>query len=231
MPETRPSQLLPVNPFATRESSLEVQRYQQKIMELARRFIYNDEDIHIMEERIRVTRKDPAYAGIEQTRHQLESLAYLFRGSVAHEQANLYHRGAWQAALVLQDQQKEAKPKPPEKLTRKEVDEKFSAFRFRDRIMAAEKEALKNYHACAELQQDAHIPLTPNITLQRADLEVLINDLENRLAERIEDDVERRTQLNELDQNLRIIQGLHDDDWKTVRVGGNLSFAKAHPHE
>ncbi len=188
--------------------------YARTVNSFARDFIYNDIPAEIIEQRINDARQDPEIGRIEQERHELGSLLHLVRGIELHEQANLYHGGAWQAALIRQPAHPEREPKPSETLTREEVADEFAAFPFREQTVEAERKAIGHYETLLKLNADPRIELSRNISLQRADIEVLINDLRNRLAERILDEGERKEKLAELDRELKvIIDSLTEDDW------------------
>lgn len=187
--------------------------YAQTLNQFARDFIYNDVPADAIEQRIDDARHDPKIAEIEQERHELGSLLHLVKGIELHERANLYHGGAWQGALIRQPAHQERDPKPSETLTREEVADEFAAFPFREQITEAERQAIAHYEALLKLNADPKIELSRNVSLQRADIEVLLNDLRNRLAERVSDDGERKVKLEELDRGLKtIIDGLTNEE-------------------
>jgi len=205
--------LPPINPFLREVPRTPEVQYAQTVSALARGFIYDDADIASIEKKISAARTIPAMAAIEDEKHELESLLCLLKGIEAHERANLYHGGAWQAALIRQPAHGERAPKPPETLSREEVAEEFAAFPFRQKLVDSESEALKQYGKLLELNTEAVVKLSQNISLQHTDIEVLINDIAIRMAERILDTEERNARLSELDRELtKIIERIPDDD-------------------
>lgn len=181
---------------------------------LARAVIYSDKDLETIERDIEQASQDPDLQALEQNRHGLESLLHLFKGIEAHKKANQFHGGAWQVALVRQKGHPERDPKDPETLTRQEVAEEFDAFPFREQLLNFEQETLRHYGDLLELNDEPTIELSNKISLQRSDIQALINDINVRIAERIPDDDERKAKLQELDDELaEIIKGISDEDW------------------
>lgn len=208
----RESSIRNIRPY--RESDTPNTRYDQLLNRYARDFIYGDVNAEIIEQRINDAREDAKIGSIEQQRHELGSLLHFIKGIELHERANFYHGGAWQAALIRQPAHQEREPKPSETLTRQEVADEFEVFPFREQILEAERKAVGHYESLLKLHAEPTIALSENISLKKSDIEVLINDLRIRLAERIPDDAERKEQLAELDRQLKeIIEGLAEEDW------------------
>lgn len=210
-------ELFAKNPFRPDVPSAPEAQYTQKISALARDFIYADRDIKTIEKEIEAAGKLSPFSRIENEKHGLESLRHLAKGIEAHEQANLLHGGAWQAVLIRQPARGTGQPKPPETLARHEVTREFEDFTFRQKLVETEKEALEEYRKLLALNAGAVVALSPNITLQRTDIEVLVNDLAVRAAERMAEDQARRARLQELDRELTKIIGRIPDDERGKR--------------
>jgi hypothetical protein len=192
-------------------------RYADAVNDLARRFIYDEGNLDeaAIEKAIEKARRTEEFASIEEKEGRLESLAHLLKGIRAHEQANKIHGGAWQAELMRQKGLPSPTPKPPETLTREEVASMFELFKFKDGLVAAESEALKQYDDLlmhpGEIAFDV---FDGRIIIKRTDIDVLANDIRIRQAERNPDEKKRKEELRALDDELvAIIASVPDDDW------------------
>lgn len=191
--------------------------YGDTVTALARLVVYGNqtrENIAAkeIERRITVAQQNPAFAEMESETHELERLRHLLRGIEAHERTNLVN-DAWQETLVRQPGRALDKKKPPEELTRAEVGAMFAAFPERERQLDAEQTAIEQYESFLSLGHLEGIRLTDRITIQLTDIEVLINDLRVRSAERNPNDEERGAELAKLDQALiEIIDRVPDEE-------------------
>ncbi|MFA5130642.1 MAG: hypothetical protein WC477_07090 [Patescibacteria group bacterium] len=191
-------------------------KYERKVNELARLCIYNEQGLNekAVEQAIEAAQNDENLLAFEQKRHEIESLAHLLKGIEAHEHANIYHGGAWQAELIRQTGLEHKTPKPPETLTRNEVVRQFEAFKFKQQLLEAESEAVANYESLLRLNPNAEIKLSDTISVEGTDIAVLINDIKTRMTERIPNDEERKMALQELDQQLKkVADSIPDDQW------------------
>lgn len=208
-------EMRPANPFrATPEAESAEVQYEQTARGLARHFIYDEGalDEGKIEQAIAAALRIPRLARLEQTEHKLESLRHLLKGIEAHERANLYHHGSWQATLKRQPSRKTAS-KSPELLTRDEVANEFAHFEFRDDAVDAERQTLEHYRGLLQLNPAASIRLSDNIRINHTDIEVLAIDIEVRMAERIPDQEQRTATLAALDRRLAdIIQRIPGDE-------------------
>jgi hypothetical protein len=188
--------------------------YAHKVNALARSIIYEKPDPSEIERALEEARRDPGFGALERERHGIESLSHLLKGIEAHEKANLFFGGAWQAALIRQKGHPNAEPKPPETLTRRDAAEEFEAFPFREQLVTSEQEAVMHYSDLLKTNPEDEIAISQNIALRRTDMEALINDLNVRMAERIPDSAVRKAELKKCDDELaRIITRVSDRDW------------------
>ncbi len=181
--------------------------YDETLNRLARGVIYNEEklDAVTLERRIRDAMRIPKFEQIEQVIHGFESCLYLLKGIEAHERANAFQNDDWQAALAREGG-------APETLTRGDVADTFDHFRFKGNLVSAESAALEHYQRLLGLGGNTEIRLDEKISIERSDIEVLVNDLRTRMTERNPDDEERRGALEALDRELaEIADGIPDD--------------------
>lgn len=177
--------------------------YAALVGDFVRRFIYGADRLMPEEiEKVNQARRIPVYRAIEARERRLESLYLLLRGIAAHEFANRIMTGAWQAALVRQTARSVGELKPPESLTRQEVAEIFAGFAFRGQLVESEELALESYAELLDIGFETVLQVTDRISLQRSDIEILVNDLRNRQAEREMDREKRRAELAALDRSL-----------------------------
>lgn len=190
----------------TPEEKLE-SRYTRTVDGFARAFIYQDESIESLSNRIKRARENPDLSSIEGRRHEFGALLHLAEGVQSHEQANFLHGGAWQEALNAQRAitPKGHPPKPPETLTREEVEKEWDAFLLKKHMIEAEQLTIDHYEAALKLYPDFAIQVSEGITIERADIEVLLNDLYVRAAERISDTDKRKVEIDSLDLRLKTI--------------------------
>lgn len=191
----------PPSPFQSPERENSETRYRRVVNQIARRFIYNEQELKptAIEDAIRVMMSDRAIQDQELKHRELEAVKHLLLGIAAHEKTNGYQHGAWQDHLSIP-------------LTRKEVAERFEHFPEKKTMLFYEDQAIKHYTRLLEIHPEADIQLTENIRIQHTDIEVLINDIRARILERIVDDGERRTALQDLDRELvEIIRRVPDD--------------------
>ncbi len=201
------------NPFRTGPQEVPA-AYENVVQQLARRFIYLEKTLNAaqIEQALAAARRDPKIDAEEKNRHDIACLSHLLRGMVSHELANSTYRGAWQAALVRQETNPEG-PRAPETLSREEVAREFAAFAFKKTLVEAEQKALAQYEALLKLKADASITLSSNISIQRTDIEVLMNDIRARMIEREPDEAKRKAEILKLDRELEeIIRQIPDDE-------------------
>jgi hypothetical protein len=184
---------------------------------LAKRIVYGEKglDIAEVERDLRIAMRIPKLEAVEREHHELEALLHLLKGIEAHEQANRIHGGAWQAELLEQRGQGEGhRFQPPETLTRTQVAKEFDAFELKDRLTKAELDALTHYESLLAAAGDEAIRLTANVSIQRTDIEVLINDIQVRIIEREPEEEKRKMGLRSLDRSLaEIVSRIPDAEW------------------
>ncbi len=191
---------VPSSPFRRPEAVPEpATTYEATLNRVARRFIYDEDELNPndIDQAIETASLQPAVRRLEQERHELEALRELLQGMAAHERANLYHHGAWQATLVRQSR---ASGTSPEALSREEVSKAFEAFPFKKEQLHHEKQAVTHYRRLLDQHPEAEIRLSKNIRLDRTDMEVLLIDLQARETERVPDERARRDALESLDR-------------------------------
>jgi len=205
----------PSNPFFNDEARAETERrYVQAAVVLARRFVYMEKDLDEAEivKAVKNILRTSGFNSLEMERHEFEALLHLLEGVAAHERAEVYHTGSWQAALVEQKGRGKGRVKPPEALSREEVAREFEAYPFRQQLLDDEQKALAHYQRLLELKGDFNFQLTDNIAIEHTDIRMLANDLKTQIAERIPDGEERRMALLELDRELADIISLMPDE-------------------
>jgi hypothetical protein len=173
---------------------------------IAKNIIYDDIRPAEIERRIEAARRRPAS---NESRKDLDALLPLSKGVEAHEQLNRAD-DAWREEIARQLFRRGVSP---HELSRTEVAAQFELFNGKERLLAAEQETLHQYEDFLAAGSDG-IALTEKIVIQRSDIEVLMNDIRVRIAERTADDEARHAELLELDKELvRIIEAIPREDW------------------
>lgn len=196
-----------VNPFAKPESTDRQELYNKLVKDLAQHYIYDEGELKAGEIKGHISRalRTPIYQGEEKQRHELETLLHLLQGIEAHERANAIHGGAWQAVLDRQIRHLSLKAGVHTYPTRGQVNQQFSNFIFKKDLLDSEQEALDNYSRLLDLHEDTVLDLNQNIGIHRTDVQVLINDIRVRIAERLSEDADRLPALHQLDEELKNI--------------------------
>ncbi len=180
---------------------------------LAQRYIYDvsKPDLAELKGILDATRRIPKFLPLEEKGKKLDNLFGLITGLLAHERANDLHSGAWQATLLDQPARGKSPLKKAQELTRDEVAREFQSFKFRGMLLEAEGQALAHYGQLMEKYPD-QIRVTDRIGLDRSDVQTLMLDIQTRIAERIDDPILRRAELERLDDELKgVIQDIPDD--------------------
>ncbi|MBD3251432.1 hypothetical protein GF380_03180, partial [Candidatus Uhrbacteria bacterium] len=210
-------ELAPRSPEADRTPE---ERYRETVRQTARMIIYEDADLESIRQRIDRATEDVEFKRLEQDPRQgrqLESLIHLSEGIEANEISNDLHSGPLQTALlehqhpeqlnrrqVLKLMQQKQSPDP-------ETGRKASLLELIDRY---EQATVESYRNLLITHPGDEIKLSERISIHRTDIEALINDVKVRMAERIEDDAERKTALEKLDAELAgIIERVSEVDW------------------
>ncbi len=217
LPETPPPESDKQPESGPRESDIrelrvtpERREYDAIVDDLTWQIIYNQNRLSEgrLQQEIEKARRLPALEVLESERLELASLLELLHALEAHERGNAIFMEDWQDTIKAIAHQ-QGSDNRPDQLTREEVGHAFQTFPDRQRLLKQEELALAHYERLLELSGDSvAIVLMSNgveLTIPRTDIEATVNDLQVRIAERIENPDERRERLEKLDDDLQDI--------------------------
>lgn len=144
-------------------------------------------------------------AETESADQDLDNAQEAFLGIAAHEAAEQAFE-AFNAELT--------KYQDPENLTRAEVKKIFEQSRYGKMLQKHEQVAIGHFSNLLEKDRDFSAATSENTGFDAIDIKTYLIDLQNRVAERLEDPEERKAKLEELDAELAaLIKSVPEDSW------------------
>lgn len=192
------------NPFKPRSDINEKMSSDPRLNALARQLVFatNSLTSTAVSQAFERTRQQPGDNAPEQ---KLDSAQEAFLGIAAHEAAEQAF-AAFNAEFT--------KHRHPERLTREEVREMFTRSRYAKNLQQLEQEAINHFSQALKKNPRFSVAPSEGTRFDAVDIRGYLIDLKNRVAERIEDPVERKTNLERLDSELaELIKSLPEEDW------------------
>ncbi|MFO0764815.1 MAG: hypothetical protein U0487_02090 [Patescibacteria group bacterium] len=191
------------NPFL-RPSQREAARYSDpKLKKLASKLVFETTDltadhVNLAFEQVR------RLPGTEPTK-ELNNTQEAFLGIAAHEAAEQAFE-AFTAELT--------KYKQPENLTRAEIRTLFERSRYAKTLQKHEQAAISHFSNVLKDDEGFIASTSDNTRFDAIDIKTYLIDLQNRIAERLEDPEERKAKLEKLDTELAtLIKSVPEQEW------------------
>ena len=141
------------------------------------------------------------YQALEKEYRGIEAIERLFLGTAMYERANFSFRNEWQGALNEQRASHPDGAVSGQELTHEDTEKEWDVLSGRDKMIQKEEETIDLFERFLKTDTE-EIMVTDRISVDRSDIEGLINDLRIRQTNRIANEDERKSEVAKLDVEL-----------------------------